>query len=93
LLDERDNAMRDREGVFSASQRVTAERDALQSTIEQLRQERDEAVASRGAGLVMRNAVNAPPSYRRDGNRLLHFLPALVVLIVAFVAALLLHLI
>ncbi|HSC04040.1 MAG TPA: hypothetical protein VLC49_11995 [Solirubrobacteraceae bacterium] len=93
LLDERDSAMRDREGVMSASQRVTAERDALQSTIEQLRQERDEAVASRGAALVMRNAANAPPAYRRDGNRLLHFLPALVVVIVAFVAALLLHLI
>jgi hypothetical protein len=93
LLDERDNAMRDHEGVMSASQRVTAERDALQATIEQLRQERDEAVASRGAALVMRNAANAPPAYRRDGNRMLHFLPALVVVIVAFVAALLLHLI
>ena len=78
---------------MSASQRVSAERDALKATIEQLRQERDEAVASRGAALVMRNAANAPPAYRRDGNRLLHFLPALVVVIVAFVAALLLHVI
>jgi len=93
LLDERDDVVRDREGVMSASQRVIAERDALQSTIEQLRTERDEAVASRGAALVMRNAANAPPAYRREGNRLLHFLPALVVVIVAFAAALLLHLI
>lgn len=93
LLDERDDVVRDREGVMSASQRVIAERDALQSTIEQLRTERDEAVASRGAALVMRNAANAPPAYRREGHRLLHFLPALVVVIVAFVAALLLHVI
>lgn len=78
---------------MSASQRVTAERDALRETIEQLRQERDEAVASRGAALVMRNAANAPPAYRRDGSRLLHFAPALVVVILAFIAALLLHVI
>ncbi len=93
VLDERDDVVRDREGVMSASQRVIAERDALQSTLEQLRTERDEAVASRGAALVMRNAANAPPAYRRDGNRLLHFLPALVVVVIALVAALLLHLI
>ena len=55
-------------GVASASQRVIAERDALQTTIEQLRMERDDAVASRGAALVMRNAANAPPAYRRDGQ-------------------------
>jgi hypothetical protein len=39
----------------------------------------------------MRNAANAPPAYRRESNRLLHFLPALVVVVVAFIAALLLH--
>ena len=55
--------------------------------------ERDDAVASRGAALVMRNAANAPPAYRPDGKRLLHFLPALIVVVLAIVAALLLHLI
>ena len=50
-------------------------------------------IASRGAALVMRNAANAPPNYRRDGNRILHFLPAVVVVAIALVAALLLHII
>ena len=78
---------------MAARERDVAERGALQATIEQLRIERNDAVASRGAALVMRNAANTPPSYRRDGNRLLHFLPALVVVIVAIVVALLLHVI
>jgi hypothetical protein len=41
----------------------------------------------------MRNAVGAPPAYRREGNRLLHFLPAIVVVVVALIVALLLHVI
>ena len=72
---------------------IAAERDELSTTIERLRLERDDAVASRGAALVMRNAANAPPAYQREGSRLLHFLPALVVLVVAVIAALLLHVI
>ena len=93
LLGQRDHARRAHDADVAALERDVAEREAFESTIEQLRLERDDAVASRGAALVMRNAANAPPSYRRESNRLLHFLPALVVVVVALVVALLLHVI
>jgi len=70
-----------------------AEREALAATLEQLRSERDEAVASRGAAMVMRNAANAPPAFRRESSRILHFLPALVLILVAIVVGFLLHVI
>jgi hypothetical protein len=41
----------------------------------------------------MRNAANAPPAFRRESHRILHFLPALVVVVAALVAALMLHVI
>ena len=58
-----------------------------------VRPERDEAIASRGAAMVMRNAANAPPAYRREANRILHFLPTLAVILVAIVVAVALHVI
>ena len=72
---------------MAAGEQTAAEREALNATIEQLRAERDEAIATRGAAMVMRNAANAPPAYKRESNRILHFLPALVVIIAAIVVA------
>ena len=93
LIDERDGALRDRDAAIAAGKNTVAERDELSATIERLRLERDDAVASRGAALVMRNAANAPPNYRPETNRILHFVPAVVVVAIALLAALLLHLI
>ena len=76
-----------RDGAVAVSEQTVAEREALNATIEQLRAERDDAIATRGAAMVMRNAANAPPAYRRESNRILHFLPALVVILIAIVVA------
>ena len=92
LIAERDGALRARDEALAARDHAVAERDELSTTMERLRLERDDAVASRGAALVMRNAANAPPAYRR-GNRILHFLPAVVVVAIALIAALAFHLI
>jgi hypothetical protein len=72
---------------------TTGERDALTASLEQLQAERDEAVSARGAALVMRNAAVSPPSFRRESNRALPFLPVFVVIALAVLVALLTHLI
>ena len=43
--------------------------------------------------MVMRNAANTPPAYRRESNRILHFLPALVLILIAIVVAVALHIV
>jgi hypothetical protein len=92
-FEARDEATRLRNAAVAASEETVGERDALAAALEQLRSERDEAVASRGAALVMRNAAIAPPSFRRESSRVLHFLPAFVVIALAVLAAVLTHLI
>jgi hypothetical protein len=77
----------------AASKQTGVEREALTATIEQLRAERDDAIATRGAAMVMRNAANAPSAYKRESNRILHFLPALVVILAAIVVGVLTHVI
>ena len=74
-------------------EKTTAEREAMNATVEQLRAERDDAIAQRGAQMVMRNAANMPPAFRRESNKILHFLPALVLILIAIVVAVALHVI
>jgi hypothetical protein len=92
-LRARDEANRLRTAAVAAGEVTAGERDALKAALEQLRAERDEAVTSHGAALVMRNAANTPPSFRRESNRVLHFLPAFVVIAVAVLALVLTHVI
>jgi hypothetical protein len=60
------NAVREREEAIDARDRAVRELQTLVQTRERLALERDEAIASRGAALVMRNATRALPA---DGHR------------------------
>jgi predicted nucleic acid-binding Zn-ribbon protein len=60
------NAVRERQEAIDARDRALAELQTLVQTRERLALERDEAIASRGAALVMRNATRALPT---DGHR------------------------
>jgi hypothetical protein len=69
----------EREAALTGAEQAGAEREALaadnaqltdalgrsEATVQRLTQERDEAIASRGAALVMRGATQALPAYER----------------------------
>jgi hypothetical protein len=63
-----EQAAREREAALAAQHQAIGERDALRQSGEQLAQARNEAISSRGAALVMRNAANALPSYERHAG-------------------------
>lgn len=81
------HAVRERQDATQARDRALGERDALLQAGERLAHERDEAITSRGAALVMRNASRALPSHQRHAGWLQRG-GAIVVLIVAIFALL-----
>ena len=80
------------EQAQGALQKAVGERDALLHSGERLAHERDEAIAARGAALVMRNATRALPGHARHAGWLQRG-GAIVVLVGAIFALLIvLHL-
>lgn len=80
-------AVRERQEAIEARERALGELDALVQSGERLAHERDEAIASRGAALVMRNATHALPTRQRHAGWLQRAL-AIVVLVGAMFALL-----
>lgn len=81
------HAVREREEAAQTRDHAVGERDALLQTGDRLAYERDEAIAARGAALVMRNATRALPGHERHAGWLQRVL-AIVVLVGATFALL-----
>jgi predicted nucleic acid-binding Zn-ribbon protein len=85
------NAVRERQQANEARERALREREGLAQTGERLAQERDEAVASRGAALVMRNATRALPNDTRHAGWHQRAIAIVVLVIATFALLIVLH--
>lgn len=73
-------------------QRAIIQRDQLQQAIEQALRERDDAISSRGAALVMRNAARASIGPEHHAGWLQRTAAVVVLVCVVFALLIVLHL-
>jgi hypothetical protein len=84
-------ALRDHREATMTRDRAIGERDSLFQTGERLAQERDEAIAARGAALVMRNATRAMPGHERHAGWVQRALAIVLLIGVMFALLAVLH--